>query len=109
AIAMPIAALGAATAHEVVVFVAFVIVVEAFLGAALTCSVVMMAELLPVPRRADGQSWAGLATAVGGGLCVFLAPVYPRLGMSWRWGTRVSGAGGLDLSTRVQPFSGSDR
>jgi MFS family permease len=85
AIAMPIAALGAATAHEVVVFVAFVIVVEAFLGAALTCSVVMLAELLPVPRRADGQSWAGLATAVGGGLCVFLAPVYPRLGMSWRW------------------------
>jgi MFS transporter, SP family, major inositol transporter len=109
AIAMPIAALGAATAHEVVAFVAFVIVVEAFLGAALTCSVVMLAELLPVPRRADGQSWAGLATAVGGGLCVFLAPIYPRLGMSWRWLLAIPVAGIVILPTVVRCIPESTR
>ena len=109
AIAMPIAALGAATAHQVVVFVAFVIVVEAFLGAALTCSVVMLAELLPVPRRADGQSWAGLAAAVGGGLCVFLAPLYPRLGMSWRWLLAIPVAGIVILPTVVSSIPESTR
>src|SRR5579885_1776939 len=81
---MPIAALAAALARDVVAFVGAIIVVEAFLGAALASSVVMMAELLPVPRRAAGQSWAGLASAVGGGLCVFLAPVLAGLQISWR-------------------------
>jgi MFS transporter, putative metabolite:H+ symporter len=109
AIAMPIAALGAAIAREVVVFVAFVIVVEAFLGAALTCSVVMLAELLPVSRRANGQSWAGLATAVGGGLCVFLAPVYPRLGMSWRWLLAIPVSGIVILPTVVSSIPESTR
>ena len=109
AIAMPIAALGAATANQVVAFVGSIIVVEAFLGAALTCSVVMMAEILPVPRRADGQSWAGLATAVGGGLCVFLAPVYPRLGMSWRWLLAIPVAGIIVLPGVVRSIPESNR
>src|SRR5262245_11014647 len=109
AIAMPIAALGAAAANQVVAFVGSIIVVEACLGAALTCSVVMMAEILPVPRRADGQSWAGLATAVGGGLCVFLAPVYPRLGMSWRWLLAIPVAGIIVLPGVVRSIPESNR
>ena len=84
AYAMPVAAMGAAAATNVVAFVGCIIVVEAFLGAALASSVVMMAELLPVPRRAAGQSWAGLASAVGGGLCVFFAPVLAGFQISWR-------------------------
>jgi len=109
AIAMPIAALGAAAAHEVVAFVGFVVVLEAFLGAAMTCSVVMLAELLPVPRRANGQSWAGLATAVGGGLCVFLAPVYPRFGMSWRWLLAIPVVGIVILPNVVRSLPESKR
>jgi len=109
AIAMPLGALGASLAQNVVAFVACIIVVEAFLGAAVTCSVVMLAEILPVPRRADGQSWAGLASAVGGGLCVFLAPVFVRLGLSWRWMLAIPVAGLAILPQVVRSIPESDR
>ena len=109
AIAMPIAAFFAALAREVVSFVAFIVVVEAFLGASLACSVVMLAELLPVPRRADGQSWAGLATAVGGGLCVFLAPVFSGFEISWRWLLAIPAAGIVVLPMVVRSIPESAR
>ncbi len=109
AIAMPIAALGASMAHHVVAFVACIIVVEAFLGAALASSVVMIAEILPVPRRAAGQSWAGLASAVGGGLCVFLAPVLARAGVSWRWMMAIPFAGIVLLPMVVRRIPESAR
>jgi len=109
AIAMPMGALGAWFAQNVVTFVACIIVVEAFLGAAVTCSVVMLAEILPVPRRADGQSWAGLASAVGGGLCVFLAPVFVRFGLSWRWMMAIPVAGLAILPQVVRAMPESHR
>ena len=109
AIVMPLAALGAATAVNVVAFVAFIIVVEAFLGAAVTSSVVMLAEILPVPRRAHGQSWAGLAAAVGGGLCVFLAPVFAGFGVSWRWLLAIPVAGIAILPRVVRTIPESPR
>ena len=109
AIAMPLGALGASLAQNIVAFVACIIVVEAFLGAAVTCSVVMLAETLPVPRRADGQSWAGLASAVGGGLCVFLAPVFLRLGLSWRWMMAIPVAGLVILPQVVRSIPESAR
>ena len=109
AIAMPLGAMGAWMAHNVVAFVACIIMVEAFLGAAVTCSVVMLAEILPVPRRADGQSWAGLASAVGGGLCVFLAPVFVRFGLSWRWMMLMPAAGLAILPQVVRSIPESKR
>jgi len=107
AVAMPLAALGASLAQNVLAFVGCIILVEAFIGAALTCSVVMLAEILPVPRRADGQSWAGLASAAGGGLCVFLAPICARLGVSWRWmlAIPVTGIAVLPMVVRSIPES----
>ena len=107
AVAMPIAALCAALSRDVILFVASIVAVEAFLGAALACSVVMLAELLPIARRADGQSWAGLATAVGGGLCVFLAPVYSGFEISWRWlmAIPVAGIAVLPMVVRSIPES----
>ena len=109
AIAMPVGALGAWFAPNVFAFVACIIVVEAFLGAAVTCSVVMLAEILPVPRRAAGQSWAGLASAAGGGLCVFLAPVFVRFGFSWRWMMAIPVAGLAILPQVVRSIPESER
>src|SRR5215469_1629422 len=109
AIAMPLGALGALFAENIVTFVACIIVLEAFLGAAVTCSVVMLAEILPVPRRADGQSWAGLASAVGGGLCVFLAPIFVRFGLSWRWMLAIPVAGLAILPRVVRSIPESPR
>ena len=109
AIAMPLGALGAWLAQNVVAFVACIVVVEAFLGAAVTCSVVLLAEILPVPRRADGQSWAGLASAAGGGLCVFLAPIFVRFGLSWRWMMAIPVAGLAILPQVVRSIPESTR
>jgi MFS family permease len=109
AFAAPMAAIGAGLATNIFVFVAFMIAVEAFIGAALACSVVMLAETLPVLRRAEGQSWAGLAAAVGGGLCVFLAPVLPRIGFSWRWLMAFPASGLLFLPMAVRAIPESAR
>ncbi len=106
---MPIAALAAALARDVVAFVGAIIVVEAFLGAALASAVVLVAEILPVPRRAAGQSWAGLASAVGGGLCVFMAPVLAEAGISWRWLLAIPFAGIAVLPAAVRRIPESAR
>jgi len=69
----------------------------------------MLAELLPITRRADGQSWAGLATAVGGGLCVFLAPVFSGFEISWRWLLAIPAAGIAVLPMVVRSIPESAR
>ena len=61
------------------------IVVQALAGAALAAATVVIAEELPLERRASGQGWAGLAGTIGSGLALgFTALAAPRLG-SWRW------------------------
>jgi MFS family permease len=82
---MPPFAIVAGIASSLTAFVSFMILLNVFLGASLASSVVMLAELLPIARRADGQSWGGLAATLGGGLCVLIVPILEDLGLSWRW------------------------
>jgi len=81
----PPAALGAALSANVVAFVLFEIVIYAFIAATLASAVVILAEELPIAARARGQSFAGLAVNLGGGLCLMLMPALDRAGYSWRW------------------------
>jgi len=83
-LAMPLCALGAALSPHLPLFVTFVILMNSFGGAALASGIVIIAEVLPIARRAQGQSWAGLAVAAGAGLTVFLMPVLDGAGISWR-------------------------
>ena len=71
----------------------FQIALYAVVGAAGSGCVVMLSEELPIERRARGQSFGGLAAAVGGGLCVFLMPIFDAYGISWRWMFVISAAG----------------
>jgi MFS family permease len=84
-IAMPICALGAARSSHLASFVLFATLLNAFGGAALAAGVVIVAEVLPIARRAQGQSYAGLAVAAGAGLCVVVMPILDRYAISWRW------------------------
>jgi MFS family permease len=93
-IAMPIAALGAALSTHLAPFVLFAIVLNAFGGAALASAIVMVAEVLPIARRAQGQSYAGLAVTAGNGLCLIIMPILDRYAISWRWMLWIA-AGGI--------------
>jgi MFS family permease len=84
-VAMPVCALGAALSPQLALFVAFEIVLSAFAGAAAASAIVMIAETLPIPRRAQGQSLGGLATVLGSGVTVLLMPALVRFEFSWRW------------------------
>jgi AAHS family 3-hydroxyphenylpropionic acid transporter len=83
--AMPICGLGAALSTHLVSFVLFMILLNAFGGAAVASAIVIIAEVLPIARRAQGQSYAGLAAASGSGICVVLMPILDGYGISWRW------------------------
>ncbi len=93
AVAIPVAAFGAATAPTLAIFVVCGLVMNAFLGAAAASAIVILAEILPIERRAKGQSWAGLAGAAGSGFCIFLTPILVSTGMSWRWLLIIASAG----------------
>jgi len=90
--AMPICALGAAQSSHLALFVLFAILLNAFGGAALTSAIVVVAEVLPIARRAQGQSYAGLAVASGSGLCVVIMPILDGYAISWRWLLWIAGA-----------------
>lgn len=91
--AAPVFALGAAAAFGIVAFTLFQIALAAVIGAAGSGCVVMLAEELPIARRAEGQSWGGIAASIGSGLCVFLTPMILARGMSWRWLLVIAAAG----------------
>jgi len=85
AAAIPLCSLGAALSTKLALFVIFEIALGSFAGAAGASSIVMLAEALPIARRAQGQSFGGLAATLGAGLCVMLMPAVVALGISWRW------------------------
>jgi putative MFS transporter len=105
--ATSLCALAAAVALNRVVFAIIEIGLYAFIAATLASSVVMLAEALPIEERARGQSFGGLAAALGGGLCLMVMPVLDHFGWSWRWLLVVSGSGlfALPLVSRVIPES----
>ncbi|MHB8384205.1 MAG: MFS transporter [Candidatus Binataceae bacterium] len=108
AIAIPLAALGAAASTSLLMFVGCAIVMNAFLGAAAASAIVILAEVLPIARRASGQSWAGIAGAAGSGFCVFLMPIVTTAGISWRWLLVLAGAG-IALAPMVARVKESER
>ncbi len=89
--AMPACALGAALSTNLALFIAFEIALNAFIGAAGAVSIVMLAETLPIARRATGQSMAGFAAALGSAVTLLAMPALAAYGLSWRW---VLGAAG---------------
>jgi MFS family permease len=91
--AIPIFSIGAAISTRLLWFAIFQIALYAVVGAATSGCIVMLSEELPIVRRASGQSYGGLAAAVGAGFCVFLMPIFEALGWSWRWMFVITAAG----------------
>ena len=91
--AIPVCSIGAALATSFFWFTIFLIALYAMVGAAGAGCIVMLSEELPIARRARGQSFGGLAAAVGSGFCVFLMPIFDGYGISWRWMFVMSAAG----------------
>ena len=78
------AAIGAAWAARLPVFVVFDTLALAAGGAAVTCGVVWMAEASSTGERAANQALAGLAVMLGSGPCVVLMPLLAGTALSWR-------------------------
>jgi MFS transporter, AAHS family, 3-hydroxyphenylpropionic acid transporter len=105
--ATSLSALGAAVSTWLPLFIVFEILLYAFAGATISAGIVMLAEELPIERRARGQSYGGLGIAFGGGVCVLLMPVLVHFGLSWRWLLVLAGAGLVlvPIVARVMPES----
>ena len=107
--AIPVCSIGAAIATSLLWFAIFQIALYAMVGAAGSGCVVMLSEELPIARRARGQSFGGLAAAVGAGLCVFLMPIFDAYGWSWRWMFVISAAGIAILPAMARLLPESER
>jgi MFS family permease len=81
----PLFALGAALARDPKLFAIFEILISALLGGSVSSAIVVLAEELPVERRAAGQGFAAFASAVGGVLGYIVIPFLLEWGYSWRW------------------------
>ena len=93
--AMPVFAIAAALSRNLALFIAFDIALIACAFGAGSSAIVVIAELLPIDRRAQGQSYAGLAQALGAGGCVVVMPILVHFGWSWRWLLAITGSGVL--------------
>ncbi|MBV8055889.1 MAG: MFS transporter [Deltaproteobacteria bacterium] len=103
----PLCSLAAAISASANLFILFEIIAYAGIGATFGSSFVMLAEALPIEKRSEGQGWANLAIATGGGGCVILAPILAHYGISWRWLLAVPAAGIvlLPMMSRMLPES----
>jgi MFS family permease len=81
----PPLSLGAAICSRAGWFAAFEILVSALLGGSVSSAIVVLAEELPTHRRAAGQAFAALASALGGVLAYIVIPFLLEWGYSWRW------------------------
>jgi len=107
--AIPVCSIGAAISTSLLWFAIFQIGLYAVVGAAGSGCVVMLSEELPIARRARGQSFGGLASSVGAGLCVFLMPIFDAYGLSWRWMFVISAAGVAMLPAMARLLPESER
>lgn len=82
---VPVLSLGAALSPRPALFAIFEILISALLGGSVSSAIVLLAEELPIKRRAFGQAAAALASAIGGILPYPLIPVLISAGFSWRW------------------------
>ncbi|MGA7871826.1 MAG: MFS transporter [Candidatus Binatus sp.] len=107
--AIPVCSIGAAISTRLLWFTMFQIALYAMVGAAGSGCIVMLSEELPIARRARGQSFGGLAGAVGAGFCVFLMPIFDAYGWSWRWMFVISAAGVAMLPAMARLLPESER
>jgi MFS family permease len=107
--AIPVCSIGTAVSTSLMWFTVFQIGLYAVVGAAGSGCIVMLSEELPIARRARGQSFGGLAAAVGAGFCVFLMPIFVAYGWSWRWMFVISAAGVAMLPAMARLLPESER
>jgi putative MFS transporter len=100
--ATPLCSIGAALSNSEAWFIVFEIGVYAFVGATFASAIVMLAEALPVERRAKGQGYAGIAAGTGGGICVIIMTALARRGHSWRWSLVVPALGLVLLPSMIR-------
>lgn len=79
-----VAALSAAFARSLAVFIPFDLVVISAAGAVMTCTVVWLAELSSSDDRARWQALGGFAVIAGSGPCILLMPHLGETVLSWR-------------------------
>ncbi|MHB8380987.1 MAG: MFS transporter [Candidatus Binataceae bacterium] len=91
----PLFSAGAALSPHAFSFAIFEILISALLGGSVSSAIVLLAEELPVERRAQGQGFAAFASAVGGVLGYLLIPFLLKWGYSWRWLLAPSVAGAI--------------
>jgi len=89
----PLGSLGALLSSSAAWFILFEILVYSAIGATFGSAIVMMAEVLSIEKRSEGQGWANLGIASGGGVCVVLAPILVHFALSWRWMLAVAAIG----------------
>jgi MFS family permease len=89
----PLGSLGALLSSSAAWFILFEILVYSAIGATFGSAIVMMAEVLPMEKRSEGQGWANFGIATGGGVCVVLVPILTHFALSWRWILAVAAAG----------------
>jgi MFS transporter, AAHS family, 3-hydroxyphenylpropionic acid transporter len=92
-ILVPIFSAGAALAPVAALFAIAEIAISALLGGSVSSAIVLLAEELPVKRRAAGQAAAAFASAVGGILPYPVIPFLIGWNFSWRWMLAPSVAG----------------
>jgi MFS family permease len=81
----PLFSVGAAMATHILTFASCEVLVAALLGGSVSSAIVLLAEELPINRRAGGQAFAAFASAIGGVLGYIVIPFLLALGYSWRW------------------------
>ena len=84
-VAAPLFAIGAAISPGPIMFTVFEILISALLGGSVSSAIVLLAEELPIEKRSKGQSFAALASAIGGVLGYMVIPFLLEGGYSWRW------------------------
>ena len=89
-----VSALAAALATNIAAFTVCEIALYAFIGATVSGCIVILAEELAIEERARGQSWGGLGTGLGGGLCLLAMPMVASH-YSWRWMLALASAMGV--------------
>lgn len=101
----PLLSVGAAIAARPLVFAACEVLISAILGGSVSSAIVLLAEELPTERRAQGQAFAALASAVGGVLGYIVIPFLLASGYSWRWllAPSVAGIAMVPLVARMLP------
>ncbi len=103
----PLFSLGAALSPKPQLFAVFQILISALLGGSVSSAIVLLAEELPVKRRARGQAFAAMASAIGGVLSYVVIPFLLQWGFSWRWllAPSVAGIGLVVPVARMVPIS----